>query len=73
MSTRRVCRAQRAATLLPAWGPSPPAQVHVHDVRGEPLPDAGFSLGAEAEAEGVQAAIVFRDGVAGLTHGGHLW
>jgi hypothetical protein len=45
----------------------------VHDVRGEPLPDAGFSLGAEAEAEGVQAAIVFRDGVAGLTHGGHLW
>lgn len=41
-------------------------------MRGERLPQR-FSLGSEAEEAGVEAAAIFRDGVAVLTPGGHLW
>lgn len=42
------------------------------NVRGERLP-LHFSLGAECEAAGVEAAAVFQDGLAVLTPGGQLW
>lgn len=53
--------------------PSPPyCQVHMFNVRGERVP-LRFSLGAECEAAGVEAAAVFQDGLAVLTPGGQLW
>ncbi|PRW05770.1 Vacuolar sorting-associated 16 [Chlorella sorokiniana] len=48
------------------------AQVHSFNVRGERQP-LRFSLGAECEAAGVEAAAVFQDGLAVLTPGGQLW
>ncbi|KAL4440601.1 hypothetical protein ABPG75_003602 [Micractinium tetrahymenae] len=48
------------------------AQVHLFSVRGERLPQR-FSLGAEAEEAGVEAAAIFRDGLAVLTPSGRLW
>ncbi|EFN53979.1 hypothetical protein CHLNCDRAFT_135924 [Chlorella variabilis] len=49
------------------------AKVHMFSVRGERLP-RHLSLGAECEEEGgVEAAVLFRDGLALLTPAGHLW
>lgn len=42
------------------------------NVRGERQP-LRFSLGAECETAGVEAAAVFQDGLAVLTPGGQLW
>ena len=43
------------------------------NVRGERLPQQ-FSLGAECEGEGaIEAAAVFRDGLAVLTASGRIW
>jgi hypothetical protein len=47
-------------------------QVHMFSVRGERLPHR-FSLGPEVEEAGVEAAAVFRNGLALLTPAGHIW
>lgn len=41
-------------------------------MRGERLPQR-FSLGPEVEEAGVEAAAIFRDGLAVLTPSGRLW
>jgi hypothetical protein len=52
--------------------PSTHVQVHLFNVRGERQPLV-LSLGVEVEEEGVEAAAVFRGGLAVLTPGGRLW
>eukprot|EP00887_Chlorella_sp_A99_P002232 scaffold10.g2232.t1 len=47
-------------------------QVHMFNVRGEKLPQR-FSLGPECESEGVEEAVVFRDGLLAVTPSRHLW
>ena len=49
-----------------------PPQVHTFSVRGERLPQR-FSLGPECEGDGVEEAVVFRDGLLVLTPARHLW
>ncbi|KAL4852826.1 hypothetical protein ACK3TF_006093 [Chlorella vulgaris] len=48
------------------------AQVHMFGVRGERLATQ-FSMGQEVEEQGVEAALVFPDGLVVLTPSGHLW
>ena len=72
-----AARGQPPASLTPPTHPPnvhpTHPQVHAFTPLGERLPSAAFSLGAEAEGEGVAEAQVFRDGVAALTPGRRLW